>query len=74
MESVIRLGKYKHFKGHICNVIGIARDSETMEKMVVYSHPNDEGIDEMWVRPVPMFLSKKRIGDELVDRFVYIGE
>ncbi len=74
MEAVIRLGKYKHFKGHICNVIGIARDTETMEKLVIYTHPNKEGIDEMWARPVSLFLSKKRVDGELVDRFVYMAE
>lgn len=74
MEAIVRLGKYKHFKGFICNVIGIGRHSETMEKMVVYTHPNDNGEEEMWVRPVTIFLSKKRVDGELIDRFVYIGE
>jgi hypothetical protein len=27
----IRLGKYQHFKGIICEVIGIAKHTETLE-------------------------------------------
>jgi len=35
----IKLGKYKHFKGMIVEVIGIALHSEIMEEMAVYIHP-----------------------------------
>jgi hypothetical protein len=44
---------YRHFKGHICKIIAIAKDSETLEEMVVYEH---EG--EIWVRPLEIFMSK----------------
>ncbi len=44
---------YKHFKGDIVKVLYIAKDSETLDKKVVYEHNN-----EIWVRDYEMFLSK----------------
>lgn len=49
----VKLGKYKHFKGDIVEVIAIALDSETLEEKVVYKHK-----DKIWVRGKEMFLSK----------------
>jgi hypothetical protein len=74
MEPKIKLGKYKHFKGQIVNVIGVARHSEDYEEeFVVYSHPY-EGKEQLWVRPLPMFQEYiKRDGYE-GPRFTYIGE
>lgn len=48
-------GIYKHFKGTYHRVLFIAKDSETLEDMVVYTHENSE---EIWVRPLREFLSK----------------
>lgn len=51
----IKVGSiYKHFKGHEVEVICIAKDSETLENMVVYKHL---GTEEYWVRPYDMFNS-----------------
>lgn len=47
--------KYRHFKGAIVEIIEIAKDSETLEDMVVYKHTDT---NEVWVRPLSMFLSK----------------
>ena len=54
-------GLYKHFKGHVYEVIGIARDTETLKDMVVYKNV-DTG--ELWIRGVDEFLS-------LVDKVKY---
>jgi hypothetical protein len=48
-------GKYKHFKGHIIEVIGIAKHSETLENLVIYTHL---GTGDMWARPETMFLDE----------------
>lgn len=53
MEKVIIGQKYRHFKGTIHEVLNIALDSETQERMVVYDHKED---GEVWVRPEKMFL------------------
>lgn len=47
--------KYRHFKGMIVEILEIAKDSETLEEMVVYKHTDT---NEIWVRPLSMFLSK----------------
>jgi hypothetical protein len=74
--SEVKLGKYKHFKGLIVDVIGIALHSETMEEMVVYNRPDPvkgkEG-NTMWVRPKPMFFEKVEKDGKLIPRFEYIG-
>ena len=46
---------YKHFKGTIHKVICIAKHSETGEDMVVYTHEDN---NEIWARPIDMFLSE----------------
>ena len=52
MEVIV--GKnYKHFKGTLYKVIAIAKHSETLEDMVVYTHD-----DQIWVRPYNMFIEK----------------
>ena len=33
----LKLGKYKHYKGNLYNVIGIGKHSETLEDMIVYA-------------------------------------
>ena len=43
-------GKYRHFKGGLYEVIGVARHSETLEEMVVYRALYGDG--GLWVRPV----------------------
>ena len=73
MEEKIKLGKYKHYKGHICNVIGVAKHSETMEELVVYTHPDKDGTEQLWARPIAMFKEDVEVGDYKGPRFEYLG-
>ncbi len=53
MERVIEVGKkYRHFKGHVYEVIAIAYDSEDLSKKVVYKDTS-----KVWVRDYDMFNS-----------------
>jgi hypothetical protein len=67
----IKPGRYQHFKGMVCEVIGVARHSETLEPMVVYK---EEGTGEQWVRPAAMFQEVVEVNGVHVPRFKYIAE
>lgn len=73
----MKTGKYKHYKGNMYEVIGIARHSETSEELVVYKglYDSDEfGANSLWVRPKKMFQENVIIDGEEVPRFKYVGE
>ena len=71
MEN-IKLGKYRHFKGNLYEVIGVARHSETLEEMVVYRALYGEG--ELWVRPVAMFKDTVSRDGKEIKRFEFLGD
>ncbi len=66
----IELGKYRHFKGAIVEVIALAKHSETLKEMVVYKHLDT---NEIWVREASMWHDKKEYNGNIVNRFEYIG-
>jgi len=71
----MKLGKYRHFKGMIVEVIGVASDSETMEEMIVYIHPDPikgKGANTMWVRPKKMFVENVIKNGEEIPRFKFM--
>ncbi len=72
----LKLGKYKHYKDKIYEVIGIVHHSETLEEMVLYKalYESTFGKDALWVRPKEMFLENVEINGEEVSRFEYIGD
>ena len=66
----IKIGKYRHFKGNLYEVIGIASHSETLEPMVVYRALYGEG--GLWIRPASMWNEQVDREDYSGPRFVYI--
>ena len=63
-----RPGLYRHFKGIRCVVLGVSKHSETKEPYVVYLHDN-----QMWHRPLEMFMGTVTREGKTVPRFVYEG-
>ncbi len=68
----LKLGKYRHFKGNEYEVIGVAKDSETLKEMVVYRALYGE--KELWIRDKQMFLETIERDGKTQKRFIYIGE
>lgn len=54
---------YKHFKGHVYSVEGVAKHSETLEPMILYK---DTVSGELWARPANMWF-------DLIERDSYKG-
>ena len=69
-----KLGFYRHYKGHIVKVLGVAKHSETLEDLVVYDHLGTNELSDLWVRPLAMFLESVEIDGTTMPRFEYIGE
>ncbi|MCA9495873.1 MAG: DUF1653 domain-containing protein [Nanoarchaeota archaeon] len=72
----VKLGKYKHYKNKMYEVIGIGKHSETLEEMVIYKalyESTEFGKDALWVRPLNMFVENVIIDGEKVPRFLYLG-
>ncbi len=68
--SNIKLGKYRHFKGGEYEVLGFAKDSETLEEMVIYrALYGDYGV---WVRPAKMWNEIVEREGKTYRRFTYI--
>jgi len=68
----IKLGKYRHFKGNEYEVIGIAKNSETLEETVVYRALY--GDKELWVRPAFMWNETVERDGKTYKRFTFCGE
>ncbi len=60
-------GRYRHYKGNFYQVIGVARHSETGEKLVVYRCLY--GDRSLWVRPIEMFMESVIVDGREVPRF-----
>ena len=67
----IRPGRWRHYKGGLYEVLGVARHSETQEPLVVYRPlDNDSG---WWVRPHAMFIEEGEFEGRRQPRFAFIG-
>jgi hypothetical protein len=60
-------GKYMHYKGNEYEVIGTAIHSETEEELVVYFSMKSP--EQLWVRPLKMFIENIEFNGETIKRF-----
>lgn len=73
--SEIKLGKYQHFKGKLYKILGVAKHSETLEEFVIYQALYDSeefGKNQIWIRPLKMFLEEVEVNGQKVPRFKFI--
>ena len=69
-KVMIKVEKYRHYKGKEYEVIGIAKHSETLEETVVYQALYGER--GLWVRPMKMFFEEVEVDGKKMPRFEYI--
>lgn len=67
-----RHGIYRHYKGGEYKTHFVARNSETLEEMIVYQDLHDS--EKVWCRPLTMFLEELEIEGKSIPRFLKINE
>jgi hypothetical protein len=72
MIEDIKMGQYRHYKGSMYTVEGLATHSETEEKMVVYRPQYGE--QALWVRPLDMFIEDVVFDGKKQPRFAFVGQ
>ena len=68
----LKPGRYRHFKGKEYRLLALAKQSETLESMVVYQALYGE--KGLWVRPATMWSETVEREGYSGPRFTYIGE
>lgn len=66
----IKLGKYRHFKGNMYEVLGFAKNSESLEEMVIYKALYGDG--EIWVRPASLWNETVERDGKIFKRFEFV--
>ena len=64
--------EFRHFKGNLYRLEGFAKDSETLEEMVVYRALYGEG--GLWVRPAKMFFETIERDGKTMRRFELVED
>jgi len=77
----MKLGKYRHYKGNMYEVLGVVHHTETRQKMVLYRALYDcpdlkeeYGDDPWFVRPFDMFVEEIEHNGTKLPRFDYVSE
>lgn len=69
----IEKGRYRHYKGNIYDVVGVAFHTETLEPLVVYRAVDQKKGADFWVRPFDMFVGQVTVDGKNIDRFEKIS-
>jgi hypothetical protein len=67
----LTIGRYRHYKGNLYDVIDVALHSETEEPLVIYRAADG---DQLWARPLSMFTEDVTSDDAVVPRFKLIAD
>lgn len=71
---MLQLGIYKHYKGGVYKVLGVAKSSEDYSDLVVYEALYDNSMSKLWVRPLEDFLAEVEVEGKKVKRFEFIED
>lgn len=68
----MRLGRYRHFKGGLYEVLGVALSSDDgVTESVIYRAEKD---GQLWSRPLAEFLETVSRNDYIGPRFIYLEQ
>ena len=67
----IKLGKYRHYKGRMYELMGVAKHSETEEDYAVYKTLYKNRLSSLWIRPLEMFFENVVVNGKSIPRFQY---
>jgi hypothetical protein len=70
----LKAGVYKHYKGGLYLVLGVARHSETEESLIAYVPLGVLDKPRIVVRPYEMFFEDVTLDGQKRPRFLYLGE
>ncbi len=69
----LRIGKYRHYKGGMYKVIGVAIHTETGEELVIYTALTKQGGEVgLWARPKSMFIEVVSVEGKSIPRFKFV--
>ena len=68
----VPLGRYRHYKGNLYDLIGVVRHSETLEPLALYRPLYGEG--GLWVRPYAMFFETVLVDGIEQARFARVSD
>lgn len=68
---MITLGHYRHYKGGDYHVIGVAKEADTEEPVVVYRCLY--GGFHLWYRPLANFTDTVTVNGRSVPRFTFVA-
>jgi hypothetical protein len=76
-KLLLKPGVYRHYKGQLYQVLGVALLEETLEPMVVYQALHDsQEVDPnaLWVRPLQVFLETVNTAGKEQPRFEFVSD
>jgi hypothetical protein len=65
-------GKYRHYKGNIYEVLFLGKHTETEEDLVIYRAV--EKPEQIWARPLPMWIETVEWEGKTVPRFAPLDD
>ncbi len=77
MQTTLKPGTYRHFKGKEYLLIGIAKHSETLEPLVVYQAQytsEEHGANAIWARPLSSFTETLTRDGKTFPRFEFVRD
>lgn len=70
--SKVKSGIYRHYKGNLYRVIGVAKHTETDEKLVMYELLYKNNWSRYTVRSIKELTEKVKISGKLQPRFKFL--